>query len=375
MTIQSRNPQACEERRNLRFGLLLVFFFLVCLFLLLMPRTSRAATAPTEYEAYTRMIALRDQYPEGTPWENSSKYKYTWKGGIFTSGTGCAGFAFMLSDAAFGSLPARRSYDITFDDLRVGDILRIKNNTHSVVVMEHYSDCIVVAEGNFGPASNKIVHWGRTFTREQVEEVGTYYMTRYPEGPVHPDSGKYSTGITWSYAEGTLTVSGTGPIPSMRSEMNGGCLEPPWAHRRSEIVTLRIDSGITEVEYGVFMYLGQLRTIIAEGTIERIGENAFWGCDEIRAVVSFGRWPGYRGFDNSGIPIYGCMRGMLRLPESLTVIVAEAFAGVEYTVIRLPDNIQDIDASAFSDSVVLCCRAGTAAEAWCETLNLDYFTE
>lgn len=44
-----------------------------------------------------------------------------------------AGFAFILSDAAFGSTPCKMGYDI--NEIRVGDILRINDNTHSVVVL------------------------------------------------------------------------------------------------------------------------------------------------------------------------------------------------------------------------------------------------
>ena len=369
-----------EEKRNPRMlpAVLLVLFSLL---LLLTPRAGRAAAAPTEYEAYTRMMALQDQYPEGMPWSNENKY--TWKGGIFNSGYGCAGFAFLLSDAAFGSLPARRYYDVRFDELRIGDILRIKNNTHSVVVLEHYSDYLVVAEGNFGPADNKIIHWGRAFTREEVEETGTYYMTRYPEGPVHPDSGKYSTGVTWRYAEGTLTVNGTGPIPWLRSYLQGDALDPPWAHRRTEITNIRLGEGITAIEYGVFRDLTQLRTVIFDAPVEEIGENAFWGCDGLRTVVCFGRWEGTRVRPGNpalaDVPKYDCIRGVLRLPDSVTQIEAEAFVGVENAVIRLPDNLIEADPSAFSDSVILSCRAGTSAEACCQELNenhhLDYFTE
>ena len=55
---------------------------------------------------YERMIAKKTEYPEGMPWTNDNQY--IWKGGIFYSGFGCAGFAFMLSDTCFGNIRAEQ---------------------------------------------------------------------------------------------------------------------------------------------------------------------------------------------------------------------------------------------------------------------------
>ena len=133
-----------------------------------------AWAAPAEDQVYQAMIALKARYPEGMSWTNANEY--AWHGGIFDLGYGCAGFAFLLSDAAFGDLPARMVTDFTYDDVRVGDILRINNNTHSVVVLEKHSDHVILAEGNY----NLSIHWGRRLDRVEVER-GDYILTRYPE--------------------------------------------------------------------------------------------------------------------------------------------------------------------------------------------------
>ena len=140
-----------------------------------------ACAAPSESAVYSAMIALKSTYPEGMPWTNANEY--AWKGGIFDLGYGCSGFAFILSDAAFGDLPARMVTEFTFDDVRVGDILRIKNNTHSVIVLEKHADHVVIAEGNYSSS----IHWGRKLTKATVESAD-YILTRYPEPapPVTP---------------------------------------------------------------------------------------------------------------------------------------------------------------------------------------------
>ena len=162
----------------MRKRFLSVFLAMVlCVGVALQVKASAATAAPGPQQVYQSIIAMQAQYPEGMPWTNSD-YR-AWQGGIFAGGHGCAGFAFMLSDAAFGSLPARQLTQFTFSDVRVGDILRINDNTHSVVVLEVHSDHVVIAEGNY----NYSVHWGRTLTTSEVLSAD-YIITRYPEaGP------------------------------------------------------------------------------------------------------------------------------------------------------------------------------------------------
>ena len=127
-----------------------------------------------EGKIFDSIMAMRERYPEGTRWTNENSY--AWRGGIFNVGYGCAGFAFLLSDAAFGDLPARRVTGVRLEDVRVGDILRINSDTHSVVVLKVNADSVTVAEGNY----NSSVHWGRELSRSQVESA-SYVLTRWPE--------------------------------------------------------------------------------------------------------------------------------------------------------------------------------------------------
>lgn len=128
---------------------------------------------PVASQVYEDIIAMKSQYPEGMTWTNDNYYEGN--GGAYSGGYGCAGFASMLSDAAFGYLPAKRHTD--FSDIKVGDVLRINDNTHSVIVLTVDNEQITVAEGNY----NKSVHWGRAFTRSYLETIGTYVLTRYPQ--------------------------------------------------------------------------------------------------------------------------------------------------------------------------------------------------
>lgn len=128
-------------------------------------------------EAYSaKLQSLKSIYPEGTPWTNETR-EYTVKNGsIWITGLGCAAFAFEASDFVFGKeAPYIQHYD--YNNVKVGDILRINHNTHSVVVMEIDSDGngYTVCEGNY----NRSVHWGRHISKANAIDESSYIYTRY----------------------------------------------------------------------------------------------------------------------------------------------------------------------------------------------------
>lgn len=129
---------------------------------------TQAAAGGSIYDA---MIAQKAVFPEGMRWDNNNFY--AWHGGIYSGGYGCAGFAFALSDAAFGSAPARMHYDP--GAVKVGDILRMNNDTHSVIVLEVNSDHVIIAEGNY----NSSVHWGRRISKAELAASTNNVITRY----------------------------------------------------------------------------------------------------------------------------------------------------------------------------------------------------
>lgn len=57
-------------------------------------------------------------------------------------------------------------------------MLRVRNNTHSVVVLEKKADSVIVTEGNYADS----IHWDREITRENLESDKQFYVeTRYPK--------------------------------------------------------------------------------------------------------------------------------------------------------------------------------------------------
>ena len=122
------------------------------------------------------MIAMKETRPEGMHYDNDTKYlSNTVFHGVNYNGGGCVAFAFELSDAAFGGFPGRIHFD--FAKVRVGDIIRLNNNAHSVIVLKVEGDTVTIAEANY----NSSVHWGRTLKLSDAEKDWNYIITRYPE--------------------------------------------------------------------------------------------------------------------------------------------------------------------------------------------------
>lgn len=115
---------------------------------------------------------LREEYPEGTTWNLGTYYSSE---GLQFRGVGCAAFAAMCTDKVWGDNPGTR-YE-GFESIRVGDILRVKYDSHSVVVLEVLPDSVIVTEGNY----QGIVHWDRELSRSYLENGRFFGTTRYPD--------------------------------------------------------------------------------------------------------------------------------------------------------------------------------------------------
>ena len=275
---------------------------------------------PTQAEAYDAMMALKSTYPEGMEWTDASSGTYNWNGGRLpgnvTGGTGCVAFAFRLSDAAFGNLPARvfGKNEFTFEDVKVGDILRVNNGSHTVIVTGKTDAAVVLAEGNY----NGKIHWDRTLTKTEVEDA-YQYITRYPAGydPDDPSVNKpIENGtvgnLNWTLTgAGTLTISGADDMPDNES---------PWSQFNDRILNVVIENGVTKVGAGAFRGSKVISTTIP-ASVKTIGDNAFYGC---AGLVSVTVTNGVETIGNSAF--YGCTQlKSISLPASVREVGAAAF--------------------------------------------------
>lgn len=137
------------------------------------PIPTEEASVLTEETVLAAINALRETYPEGMSWTNDNSH---FSPALRLTGYGCEGFALICSDAAFGELPVTAAHS-DFDAVRVGDLLRINHDTHTVIVLEKKEDSVVVAEGNY----NRSVHWDRELSRTALEDGAFTVRSRWPQ--------------------------------------------------------------------------------------------------------------------------------------------------------------------------------------------------
>lgn len=300
----------------------------------------------TSQAAYEALIAYKNQagYQEGTKWDNYEPYGTKGTLGssyrcnspvrlennrLLTGGVGCAAFAFKLSDNVFGNLPSRVYYggQFTYEDIKVGDHLRIYGGSHSVIVLQVTPAGCIVAEANY----NKSVHWGRVISKTEVM-AASYVVTRWPADlpsddgtgdEVRPENkGNTSTGQTWQMTNsGILTISGAGALPDYDNTSNPA----PWASL--EYNTAVISDGITSIGSYAFSGKTSLTKVVIPGTVTTIGRSAFQNCSNLIS---------------------------LSIPEGVQEIGQEAFSGCAgLTILDLPGSIIRIGDAAFANCTQL----------------------
>lgn len=140
---------------------------------------------------------LKKDFPDGMYWNKGSvsneacshpsgrmcnKYEgatniafshYRW----YELGTQCLGFASLISDCIFGADAPVHSFS-DFKQVRVGDHVRMNNDTHSAIVIEKGTDYILVVECNADYKTCQIT-WGRKITEATLNATNSWYVTRY----------------------------------------------------------------------------------------------------------------------------------------------------------------------------------------------------
>ena len=83
--------------------------------------------------------------------------------------------------------------------------------------------------------------------------------------------------LTWSYASGKLTISGTG-------EMDDFTDSTPWASYASSVYILELTGSVTTIGAGAFRGFSNLTDIDFGSSLREIGEDAFRDCTGISSI-------------------------------------------------------------------------------------------
>lgn len=99
-------------------------------------------------------------------------------------------------------------------------------------------------------------------------------------------SGKCGENLTWSYSNGTLTISGTGDMydfPVYDTPQSDQCM--PWYYYKNQITTLNIEEGVTSIGSCAFWGLSALTGVTTPASLKSIGFAAFADCGSLSNVT------------------------------------------------------------------------------------------
>lgn len=153
--------------------------------------------ATTEAQAAEKLEQLKALFPDGKYWNhagadkenifsvtsipcnhdlNGTKYCNEYESAIssffpdYSTNIQCLAFAALMSDCIFG--PDAPIYETKgFENIRIGDDIRLVDYEHSVIVVDRGADWISVAEVNANYQDCKIA-WGRVLTKSELEQYG-----------------------------------------------------------------------------------------------------------------------------------------------------------------------------------------------------------
>lgn len=131
--------------------------------------------------------------------------------------------------------------------------------------------------------------------------------------------GSCGPNVTWKLdANGTLTISGTGPMESFRYSSN-----VPWNNDKDNIRNVVVEDGVTSIGDHAFYWCRKLTSVTLPESVTMLGDNAFENCNELLTV---------------------------NIPSGVTIIPEWCFYGCDkLTSLVLPDGLTTIDKLAFCD--------------------------
>ena len=182
-----------------------------------------------------------------------------------------------------------------------------------------------------------------------------------PAASAAETEGTCGAGLAWSFADGTLTITGSGAMTDYtRLE------DIPWYGFRDQIIRLSLPEGLTRVGNMAFYDCSKLASVILPSTVREIGELAFCQCTGITILQL-----------NEGLQVIGrsafeqCVSLQdLRLPSTVTILGRNAFyycTSIRYVVV--PESVASMDSAVFA-----CCENLIRAEINASLPELPYWT-
>lgn len=159
------------------------------------------------------------------------------------------------------------------------------------------------------------------------------------------DPTKCGKNLTWSLTDdGTLTISGTGPMYDYDSQYTWGqsCIHVPWD--RMSIKNVIIEDGVSRIGNCAFEECLLLQSISIPSSVTTIGYRSFSGCSRLRDI----ELPSFVS-SIEGVAFYGCKSlTQVTIPDSVREIGNDVFTNCTgLTTVVLPSGLTQIPENAF----------------------------
>ncbi len=192
----------------------------------------------------------------------------------------------------------------------------------------------------------------------------------------YPTSGQCGNSVFWTYneKEGTITISGKGPMYESYGSNNTALdeeLKPftitqaPWYHFWKKLYSVKIEEGVTSVSVGAFRGCRHLFSVSLAESLTSIGSYAFYDCNLYSVYIpeSVTRIQSYCFADCkelSGVSLSSCT----------TSIGAGSFAYNSIRRLVIPKTLESIGGYAFNGCTVLESIIYTGSQEDWESINI-----
>lgn len=153
-------------------------------------------------------------------------------------------------------------------------------------------------------------------------------------------SGTCGEGLQWQFADGVLTVTGSGAMEDYTEA------DPaPWYPLRGSIIGLSLPDGLTRVGNYAFAECAYLEAVRLPDTVTEVGKNGFFACENLRFVTLSSK---LERIEESGFE--RCVKlQWLELPHGLKSIGYQAFWRCESLLnIVVPETVTDLGMAVFA---------------------------
>lgn len=189
-------------------------------------------------------------------------------------------------------------------------------------------------------------------------------LTLLPLGALADDNNKCGENLTWEFADGILTISGTGDMYDYSSA------DPaPWSAKNNDISEITVSEGVTSIGNNAFHSCKAESVDLQRTSLISIGKNAFSRCTMLTSIfipesvqsigseafslcegLSMVELPTTLTIIPDGIFTDCALLESITIPDTVTEIGANAFSKcTEFSLTGLPDGIKSIGAAAFED--------------------------